>query len=188
MPCRDAPTRNSRGPERDKQVDEVARGTADEGRHMQISPGRLGALALVGIGAAAVITSCAVGRSGGGSSGSGPMAGLTNQLMANLAGSTRAPAQLSLATQSTFTVKRDNGSIQGVYDGRSLLTAADTHQYGTPTITDAAKDKRGDGIATFNEVRHVVQHFDADGSLDFNTTEKQTFEATAGLRWIPGDS
>lgn len=73
----------------------------------------------------------------------------------------------------------------GAWDGSRLLQAADTHAYGTPAIGSPAVDVQGDGFATFNEVRHVVRHFDADASGVFDFSEIRTFEAAVGIRWIP---
>lgn len=164
-----------------------ARDACNEGTGMQISAGwKIGGLAALGIGAAVALAACGPSSS---SKGTGPMALLSNQLMDNLhPEGYRGAQQLNLATDSTRAVTRPDGSVQGSYDGTRLLQAADSHAYGTPTIGDPAKDLKGDGIATFNEVRHVVQHFDTDGSLAFDGDENRAFEGAVGIRWIPGTS
>jgi hypothetical protein len=71
-------------------------------------------------------------------------------------------------------------------DGTRLLAAADAHAYGTPTIIDPAIDKQGDGFATFNEIRHVVNHFDVDASGGFDGAETHAFQAEVGIKWLAG--
>ncbi len=153
---------------------------------MHISTGwRAGGRATLGLGAGALLLS-ACGNRGGGSKADGPMGDLTKDLFDRLKPGSSGP--LDVATQSIREIRRDNGTLQGTYDGTRLLTAADAHAYGTPAILDAQRDVQGDGRATFNEVRQVVRHFDADADLTWNQDETRAFEAAVGIRWIPGTS
>jgi hypothetical protein len=153
---------------------------------MQVSTGwKVAGLAALGIGAGAVLLS-ACGTKGGSTPANGPMADLTKDLFDRLKPGSRGP--LDVATQGVREVRRDNGTLQGTYDGTRLLTAADAHAYGTPAILDAQRDVQGDGKATFNEVRQVVRHFDGDANLTWDVDEARAFEAAVGIRWIPGTS
>ncbi len=150
---------------------------------MQISTGwRVAGLAALGLGAAVVLGAC-TGRGGGSTPADGPMGDLTKDLIDRLVPGSRGP--LELATQSVRTIKGDDGAIRGVYDGTQLLAAADTHAYGTPAVLDAQRDVQGDGRASFNEIRHVARHFDADANLVWDQAEARAFEREVGIRWIP---
>lgn len=111
------------------------------------------------------------------------MGDLTKDLIDRLAPGARGP--LELATQSVRQIRGDDGAIRGVYDGARLLAAADSHAYGTPAILDAQRDVKGDGRASFNEIRQVARHFDVDGSLVWDQAESRAFEREVGIRWIP---
>lgn len=135
----------------------------------------------VGAGALVALAACARGAE----QGTGPMAGLTNARMNELhPDGYRGPQQLSLATDSIREARTKSGALQGTYDGTRLLRAADDHAYGSPAISTAA-DVKGDGIATFNEVRQVMSAFDADGSHQLEFDEVFAFEAAVGIRWTP---
>lgn len=152
---------------------------------MQVSTGwKVAGIAALGIGASALLLNACGTR--GGAKADGPMADLTKDLFDRLKPGSSGP--LNVATQGIREVRRDNGSLQGTFDGTRLLTAADAHAYGTPTIVDAQRDVQGDGSASFNEVRHVVRHFDADANLTWDVDEARAFEAAVGIRWIPGVS
>ena len=112
------------------------------------------------------------------------MGELTTDLMRRLV--PNAGGSLDVATQSKQVVRNGSGGVQGTYDGTRLLVAADAHAYGTPAILDAAKDVQNDGRASFNEIRHVVRHFDVDASNVWDQAEARAFEAEVGIRWIPG--
>jgi hypothetical protein len=151
---------------------------------MQISTGwKVAGIAALGIGASALLLS-ACGKGGGKTD--GPMGDLTKDLFDRLKPGSSGP--LDVATQSVREIRRDNGSLQGTYDGTRLLTAADAHAYGTPAILDPERDVQGDGRASFNEVRQVVRSFDADADLVWSQDESRAFEAAVGIRWIPGVS
>ncbi len=139
---------------------------------------KIAAGAAVGIGAAALLAACT-----GGPKTDGPMGELSGELMKKLDPGWRGSG-LSLATQSLREVKHEDGSVRGVYDGTRLLAAADAHAYGTPTIIDPATDVQGDGKATFNEVRHVVRHFDTDESGAFSWDEERAFRNEVGIAWV----
>jgi hypothetical protein len=146
----------------------------------------LGAAVAVGgvIGAGALLAAC----SGGGPkvAQDGPMADLTKTLMQDLKpGSLGRNPRLSVTSDAYRQVQNDDGRTTGAYDGAALLRAADSHAYGTPAIGDPAIDVQNDGFATFNEVRHVVRHFDADNSGAYDLDELRAFEGAAGIRWIP---
>lgn len=146
----------------------------------------LGAALAVGgvIGAGALIA--AYSNRGPKVSQDGPMGDLTTTLMQDLKpGSLGRNPRLSVANDAYRQVQNDDGRTTGAYDGARLLQAADSHAYGTPAIGDPTIDVQGDGFATFNEVRQVVRHFDADGSGAFDLDETRAFEAAAGIRWIP---
>lgn len=149
----------------------------DEGTNMQITPGmKLAIAGVLGVGALVTLAACS-------SAPKGPDADLTAMRFDDLKPNER--KQLSLAEDSVRVLKRDDGSVQGAYDGTRLLKAADTHAYGAPVIT-TAKDLQGDGIATFNEVRQVVFAFDTDHSDSFSSDEKRAFESAVGVVWTPG--
>ena len=147
---------------------------------MQVSRGwqLAGAIAL-GVGAAVTLGACA-----NRSNVSGPMADLTKDLIDRLKPGSTGP--LEVATEGVCEYRDDDGRLRGTMDGTRLLQAADAHAYGTPEVIDVAKDVQGDGRATFNEVREVVRHFDADASLDWSAEEATAFEREVGIRWIPG--
>ena len=140
---------------------------------------KVAAVATVGVGAAALLAACT-----GGAKTDGPMGPLAGDLMKQLDPSWRGSG-LDLATQSVREVRGEDGRVRGTYDGTRLLQAADAHEYGTPTITDPAADVRGDGTATFNEVRHVLRHFDVDESGDFSTSERRAYNDAVGMKWLP---
>ncbi|MCW2928280.1 MAG: hypothetical protein JWM86_2248 [Thermoleophilia bacterium] len=144
---------------------------------------KLAGAAVLGVGIAATLSACA-GRGSTPSQGGGPMGELTDELMTQLHPEAfRGARQLRLDSESIRTV-RDGDRLRGSFDGTRLLQAADAHAYGEPTIADPAADRLGDGIATFNEIRHVVRHFDGDGSLAFSGTENHAFQDAVGIRWI----
>jgi hypothetical protein len=150
---------------------------------MQVSTGwKVAGFAALGLGAAALLGACA--NRGGGGKADGPMGELTKDLFDRLKPGSTGP--LDVATQGIREIRRDDGSLQGTYDGTRLLAAADAHAYGTPAIIDAQRDVLGDGRASFNEVRQVVRHFDADANLTWSQDETRAFEAAVGIRWIPG--
>jgi hypothetical protein len=150
---------------------------------MQVHGGwRVAGLAALGIGAAAALAAC-TGRKAD----DGPMGDLTTSLIQQLKPGWRSGA-LDVASDAVAVVRRDNGSIQGTYDGTRLLQAADAHAYGTPAIGTPAADVQGDGKATFNEVRQVVRAFDEDSSGSWSGAESSAFEQAVGIRWIPGES
>ncbi|MCW2921143.1 MAG: hypothetical protein JWL76_1017 [Thermoleophilia bacterium] len=152
---------------------------------MQISGGwRTAGLVALGLGAGALVLS-ACGTRGSGAT-DGPMSDLTKDLFDRLKPGSKGP--LDVATQGVREIRRDNGTLQGTYDGTRLLTAADAHSYGTPAIIDPQRDVQGDGKASFNEVRQVVRHFDADADLAWSQDEARAFEGAVGIRWIPGVS
>jgi len=95
------------------------------------------------------------------------------------------PLGVDVATEAVHQVTSDDGRPTGAYDGTRLLQAADTFAYGTPTILEPTFDKQGDGTATFNEIRHVVRHFDVDTSGGFGNAEARAFEAAVGITWMP---
>ncbi len=151
---------------------------------MQVSANwrAIGLVALgVGVGALA-LSACGTK----GSRPEGPMSDLTKDLFDRLKPGSNGP--LDVATQGVREVRRDNGTLQGTYDGTRLLAAADAHTYGTPAILDSIRDVQNDGKASFNEVRQVVRHFDADADLVWSQDESRAFEAEVGIRWIPGVS
>jgi hypothetical protein len=138
------------------------------------------------IGAGALLAAC----SGGGPkvAQDGPMGDLTKSLMQNLKpGSLGRSPRLSVASEAYRQVTNDDGRVTGAYDGARLLRAADSHAYGTPAIGDPMIDVQDDGFATFNEVRQVVRHYDADNSGAFDLDETRAFEGPDGasIRWIP---
>lgn len=148
---------------------------------MQVSTGwKVAGLAALGLGAAALLGAC---TNRGGSKADGPMGDLTKDLIDRLVPGSSGP--LDLATQSVQQVRGDDGAVRGVYDGTRLLAAADTHAYGTPAVIDAQRDVQGDGRASFNEIRHVARHFDADANLVWDQAEARAFEREVGIRWIP---
>lgn len=141
---------------------------------------RIGGIAAIGIGSAITLAAC--GRSS--TPTDGPMSELTIQIFERLdPGSSRGAKQLDVTRQAVREVLRDDGSSRGAYDGTRLLRAADAHAYGTPTIGDPVRDVKGDGMATFNEVRHVVRQFDLDASNGFDSDEKVAFQAAVGVEW-----
>lgn len=138
--------------------------------------------AALGIGVAALLAACGANQT----KNTGPMSGFTSDLIKRLhPDAIRGAQQLSLASDSVLRITDETGRFRGVYDGTRLLAAADAHAHGTPAITDPALDVRGDGTATFNELRQVVRHFDANASDDFDVDEVRAFEAEVGIRWIP---
>ncbi|MCW2924353.1 MAG: hypothetical protein JWM98_1757 [Thermoleophilia bacterium] len=144
---------------------------------------KVAGVAALGIGAAAALAGCA---GGGSKKGTGPMAELTDDVFSKLHPQAfRGARQLSLATDSKHPELRDDGTLQGTYDGTLLLQAADSHKYGTPQVTDPVLDVKGDGTATWNEVREVVRHYDADASGAFDADESRAYGAGDGLRWVP---
>ena len=150
---------------------------------MQVATGwKVAGLVTLGLGAAVTLSAC-TSRGGGAGATDGPMTDLTKDLIDRLVPGSRGP--LDVATQSIHEARGDDGRVRGVYDGTRLLTAADAHAYGTPAILDAARDVQGDGRASFNEIRHVARHFDADGDLVWSAQEARAFEAEVGIRWIP---
>jgi hypothetical protein len=153
------------------------------GRQMQINTGiKLAALATIGVVGALTLAACGTKGQGG-----GPDAALTDEFMKDLhPDSIRGVKQLSLATDSRHTYKDTDGRIQGTMDGTRLLAAADAHAYGTPTITDPLVDKQNDGFATFNEIRHVVSHFDVNANDGLDPDETTAFQAAVGIHWIGG--
>lgn len=147
---------------------------------MQVSRGwQLAGAVALGLGTAAVLTACSRG-----SNVSGPMADLTKDLIDRLKPGSTGP--LDVATEGVREYRDEDGRLRGTMDGTRLLQAADAHAYGTPEVIDVAKDVRGDGRASFNEVRQVVRHFDVDGSLEWSVDESLAFEREVGIRWIPG--
>ncbi|MCW2973677.1 MAG: hypothetical protein JWN72_1950 [Thermoleophilia bacterium] len=152
----------------------------DEGTNMQVSTAlKIGAGAIA-VSAVVVLAGCAQ------SAAKGPFAGITNSLMDSLKPGNR--GVLELSADSVREVRRGDGSLQGSFDGTRLLVAADTHAYGEAAGFDAAKDRAGDGRATFNEVRQVVSSFDANGDLAFDGDETKAFEAaTGGVQWRAGE-
>ncbi len=151
---------------------------------MQVSNAwKVAGIAALGMGAVALATFA--GCSAQGEKTDGPMGDLSAELMKTLVPSWKRGG-LDVATQGTRAVTRDNGSVQGTYDGTRLLRAADAHSYGTPQIGDPAVDVASDGKATFNEVREVVRHFDADSSGAFDLAETRSFESEVGIRWVAG--
>ena len=105
------------------------------------------------------------------------MSELSKSLMATLK-----PGESQRLSVTGDAVRR---ASNGAWDGTRLLQAADSHAYGTPTIGSPTVDVQADGFATFNEIRHVVRHFDADASGAFDFAEIRAFESAAGVRWIP---
>jgi hypothetical protein len=139
----------------------------------------------LGIGAAALLAGC--GQSGPKVATDGPMSDLTKTLWQDLKpGSLGRNPRLNVATEAVRQVQTD-GRTNGAYDGTALLRAADSHAYGTPAIGDPAIDVQNDGYATFNEVRQVVRHFDADNSGQLDWDEVRAFEGEAGIRWVPAE-
>jgi hypothetical protein len=153
------------------------------GRWMQLSPGiKLAVVGTIIAGSALALSACGTKGQGG-----GPDSALTDEFMKDLhPDSIRGVRQLSLATDSRHTYKDTDGRIQGTMDGTRLLAAADAHAYGTPTITDPLVDKQGDGFATFNEIRQVVSHFDANANDEFEPGETTAFQAAVGIDWLGG--
>jgi len=143
----------------------------------------------VALGAGAALTLAACGGASGGTKGpkpSEPLQDLTTTLMGYLhEGKYAKGHQLDVATEAVHQVTSDDGRPTGAYDGTRLLQAADTFAYGTPTILEPTFDKQGDGTATFNEIRHVVRHFDVDTSGGFGNAEARAFEAAVGITWMP---
>jgi hypothetical protein len=143
---------------------------------MTISTGwKLDGLAAIGVGIAATLTACSGGAKKPAPA-NGDMSDLTTDLMSRLK-----PGATKLNVSTDAIRRFSNGAL----DGTRLVQAADTHAYGTPTIIDPAKDVRGDGFASFNEVRHVARHFDTDATGTWNQDETRAFEAAVGIRWIP---
>lgn len=120
---------------------------------------------------------------GGKGTDTGPMGELSGGLMRQLDPSWKSGG-LNLATQSVREI-RDGGQLRGSYDGTRLLQAADEHRFGTPAIGVPEQDVKGDGSATFNEVRHVVRHFDANADGALQNAERIAFEQEVGIRWLP---
>lgn len=147
-------------------------------------------LNIVGAGALAAVSAVALAACGPTSSkGSGPMAELTDDVFGRLHPEAfRGARQLQLDTESVRAERRENGSLQGTYDGTRLLAAADDHEFGAPRIVDPELDVKGDGAASWNEVREVLRHFDVDGSGGYGASETTAYQADVGLRWIPGTS
>ena len=139
------------------------------------------------IGSGLLLAGCGNRGGGGGRVPSdGPMSELTKSLMNQLKpNSATRDQRLDVTRDAVRHVTNDAGAPTGAFDGTRLLRAADTHAYGTPAITNPAIDVKGDGSATFNEIRHVVRHFDADSSDSLDFAEIRSFEAEAGVRWIP---
>lgn len=138
---------------------------------------KVAAACVAGVGAAVGIAAC--GSGGGAKADDGPMSDVTRGLMDQL--KPRANS-LDVRTQAV----RQAGS--GAYDGTRLLQAADAHAYGTPAIGDPTQDVKGDGKATFNEVRQVVRGFDANANDALESAELRAFEGTVGIRWVPAGS
>jgi hypothetical protein len=142
-----------------------------------------GIAAGVGIVAGAGLLLSACGNRSGGAPQDGPMSDLTKDLMSHLKPGNN--ARLSVTADAVRRVTADDGHATGAFDGARLLQAADAHAYGTPTIGNPTVDVQNDGFATFNEIRHVVRHYDVDQSGAFSHEEAQAFEAADGIRWIP---
>lgn len=143
------------------------------------------------IGTGLLLAGCGSRGAGGGGRvpTDGPMSDLTKSFMDQLKPNSATREQrLDVTRDAVRHVTNDEGIPTGAYDGARLLRAADTHAYGTPAIGNPAIDVRGDGSATFNEIRHVVRHFDVDSSgvLDFD--EVRAFQAEASLQWVPARS
>jgi hypothetical protein len=141
-----------------------------------------GAVAL-GVGAVALASACTGGSKPGSGADAGPHAELTGGLLRTLVPSWRSGG-LDVATQGVREV-REGGAARGRFDGTRLLQAADAHRFGAPAIADPAADVAGDGTATFNEVRQVVRHFDADSNGMLERAEQRSFEQAVGIRWLP---
>lgn len=142
----------------------------------------VGALTL-GVGAAVALSAC---QKKAPSEPTGPLQPLVDDVFTNLhEGAFEGARRLSLATESTRVITREDGFMQGAWDGRKLLQAADSHAYGTPRLTDPAVDVKDDGYATPNEVREVLRHFDVDESGGYSPAEAKALEGSVGMRWIP---
>lgn len=144
---------------------------------------KIAGAAALGIGAAVALSACAGGSRKGGGSDDGPMGEVSKGLMRTLVPSWKSGG-LDVASQGVREV-RDGGTLRGRFDGTRLLQAADEHRFGTPTIGDPAVDVAGDGTATFNEVRHVVRHYDANANGSLENAERRAFEGDVGVRWLP---
>lgn len=142
---------------------------------------RIGAAVVGTAGLVGVLAACSTRRDDG-TTKARPMSDLTLSLMDQLKPGVSRAARPALDVQRDAIRRETNGAM----DGTRLLQAADAHAYGTPAAADPARDVRGDGTATFEELRHVVASFDADGSGRLDNTEVRTFEQTVGLRWLPG--
>lgn len=141
---------------------------------------KVAGFAALGAGAAVALAAC-TGRGAG--KDDGPMADFAAGMMQQLQPSWKSGG-LDVATQSVREI-REGGTIRGRYDGTRLLQAADEHRFGTPAISDPAADVKGDGSATFNEVRHVARHFDVNADGVLQRAEQRSFEQEVGIRWLP---
>ena len=148
---------------------------------MSITTGKVACAVALTAGAGLLLAAC-----GGGPKRTpqdGPMADLTKDLMERIKPGNR--GRLNVATEAVRQVTNDDGRPTGAYDGARLLRAADEHAAGTPTIVDPQVYIKGDGWATFNEIRHVVRSYDADSSGIFDAGETAAFQAAVDVAWIP---
>ena len=141
---------------------------------------KIAGAAALGIGATVALAAC-TGPGKGGGTDDGPMGELSTGLIKTLVPSWRSGG-LDVATQGVREIREGSAVIVKV-DGTRLLQAADEHRFGTPTIGDPAVDVARDGTATFNEVRHVVRHYDSNADGTFQNAERAAFEREVGITW-----
>lgn len=142
---------------------------------------KIAGLAVLGIGSAAVLASCARSKPQDPENKT-PFSDLAEGLVKTLNPSWKS-GPLAIATQSVREVSA-GGKLVGRFDGTNLLSMADQQPFGAPS-NQVADDVKDDGKATLNEVRQLITGYDVSKDGTLQQSERRAFESAAGIRWIP---